>query len=175
MAFSFIERILYPFFSILLLNLVKSQIPTGSMLDTIIPFIWFCVAAIGVCDFRCVASVAHLFYMLIGDIYEQRYSKKNNRYYRRRTDTRKAERLSWQRKTRFWVLLRRMWLLFALFSWIWAREKDLLGMTDSRGELCRSFLHTITVPFRATKWKAESRHEIASNLFAPARDFYYTP
>ena len=36
------------------------------MSDTIIPFIWFCVAAIGVCVFRCVASVAHLFIMLIG-------------------------------------------------------------------------------------------------------------
>ena len=34
------------------------------MSDTIIPFIWFCVAAIGVCVLRCVASVAHLF--LIG-------------------------------------------------------------------------------------------------------------
>ena len=31
------------------------QIPTGSMSDTIIPFIWFCVAAIGVCVFRCVS------------------------------------------------------------------------------------------------------------------------
>ena len=76
MVFSFIERILYPFFSILLLNLVKSQIPTGSMLDTIIPFIWFCVAAIGVCDFRCAASVAHLFYMLIGGCMSENIQKK---------------------------------------------------------------------------------------------------
>ena len=38
---------LYPFLAVLLLNLVKTQIPTGSTSDTIIPFIWFCVAAIG--------------------------------------------------------------------------------------------------------------------------------
>ena len=65
MVFLFIGDII-PFLGILLLNLVKMQIPTGSMSDTIIPFIWFCVAAIGICVFRCVASVAHLFYMLIG-------------------------------------------------------------------------------------------------------------
>ena len=66
MVFLFMKGILYPFLGILLLNLAKTLIPTGSMSDTIIPFIWFCVAAIGVCVFRCVASVAHLFYMLIG-------------------------------------------------------------------------------------------------------------
>ena len=49
-----IKGMLYPFLGILLLNLVKAQIPTGSMSDTIIPFIWFCVAAIGVCVFRSV-------------------------------------------------------------------------------------------------------------------------
>ena len=70
MVFLFLYGILYPFLGILLLNLVKTQIPTGSLSDTIIPFIWFCVAAIGVCVFRCVASVAHLFYMLSGGIYE---------------------------------------------------------------------------------------------------------
>ena len=72
MVFLFMKGILYPFLGILLLNLAKTLIPTGSMSDTIIPFIWFCVAAIGVCVFRCVASVAHLFYMLIG-----RYMSKN--------------------------------------------------------------------------------------------------
>ena len=50
----FFEGIFYPFLGILLLSLVKAQIPTGSMSDTIIPFIWFCVAAIGVCVFRSV-------------------------------------------------------------------------------------------------------------------------
>ena len=44
-----------PFLGILLLNLVKAQIPTGSMSDTVIPFIWFCVATIGVCVFRCAS------------------------------------------------------------------------------------------------------------------------
>jgi len=67
MVFLFIDGILYPFLRILLSNLVKAQIPTGSMADTIIPFIWFCVAAIGVCVFRCVASVAHLF-IFMGDM-----------------------------------------------------------------------------------------------------------
>ena len=40
------------------------------MSDPIIPFIWFCVAAIGVCIFRCVASVAHLFYISRKVIYK---------------------------------------------------------------------------------------------------------
>ena len=34
-----------------------------------------CVTTIGVCVFRCVASVAHLFYMLMEGIYGQKYSK----------------------------------------------------------------------------------------------------
>ena len=46
------------------------------MSDTIIPFIWFCVAAIGVCVFRCVASVAHLFYMPIGENMDKNIQKK---------------------------------------------------------------------------------------------------
>ena len=36
----------------------------------------FCVAAIGVCVFRCVASVAHLFYMLIGGYMSKNIQKK---------------------------------------------------------------------------------------------------
>ncbi len=68
--------ILYLFLGILLLNLVKAQIPTGSMSDTIIPFIWFCVAAIGVGVFRCVASVTHLFYVLIGENMRKNILKK---------------------------------------------------------------------------------------------------
>ena len=46
------------------------------MSDTIIPFIWFCVAAIGVCGFRCAALVAHLFYMLIGGYMSKNIQKK---------------------------------------------------------------------------------------------------
>ena len=76
MVFLFMKGILYPFLGILLLNLAKTLIPTGSMSDTIIPFIWFCVAAIGVCVFRCVASVAHLFYMLIGGYMSKNIQKK---------------------------------------------------------------------------------------------------
>ena len=76
MVFLFIEGLLYPFLGILLLNLAKTQIPTGSMSDTIIPFIWFCVAAIGVCVFRCVASVTHLFYMLIGGYMSKNIQKR---------------------------------------------------------------------------------------------------
>ena len=53
------------------MNLVKSQAllngygecPNSNLV---------CVATIGVCGFRCVASVAHLFYMLIGG-----YMRKN--------------------------------------------------------------------------------------------------
>ena len=67
---------LYPFLGILLLSLVKTQIPTGSMSDIFIPLIWFCVAAIGVCVFRCVASVAHLFYMLIGGYMSKSITKR---------------------------------------------------------------------------------------------------
>ena len=76
MVFLFMKGILYPFLGILLLNLAKTLIPTGSMSDTIIPFIWFCVAAIGVCVFRCVASVAHIFYMLIGGYMSKNIPKK---------------------------------------------------------------------------------------------------
>ena len=76
MVFLFMKGILYPFLGILLLNLAKTLIPTGSMSDTIIPFIWFCVAAIGVCVFRCVASVAHLFYMLIGGYMSKNIQKR---------------------------------------------------------------------------------------------------
>ena len=46
--------ILYPFLDILFLNLVKTQVPSDSMSDTVILFIWFCVATIGVCGFRSV-------------------------------------------------------------------------------------------------------------------------
>ncbi len=46
------------------------------MSDTIIPFIWFCVATIGVGVFRCVASVAHLFYMLIGEYMNKNIQKR---------------------------------------------------------------------------------------------------
>ena len=35
-----------------------------------------CVTAIGVCVFRCVASVAHLFYMLIGGYMSKNIQKK---------------------------------------------------------------------------------------------------
>ena len=76
MVFLFMKGILYPFLGILLLNLAKTLIPTGSMSDTIIPFIWFCVAAIGVCVFRCVASVAHLFCMLIGGYMSKNIQKR---------------------------------------------------------------------------------------------------
>ncbi len=46
------------------------------MSDSIIPFIWFCVAAIEVCVFRCVASVAHLFYMSIGENLDKNIQKR---------------------------------------------------------------------------------------------------
>ena len=90
-----------PFFDMRFLNLAKMQIPTGRMSDTIIPFIWFCVAAIGVCVFRCADFGWRTFCMLRGKMHGQEYSEKNNRCYRCGAYARTAQSMSWQRRAGF--------------------------------------------------------------------------
>ncbi len=48
------------------MDLVKTRAPMNLGMAEIFLFRLVCVTTIGVCVFRCVASVAHLFYMLIG-------------------------------------------------------------------------------------------------------------
>ena len=93
-------------------TLVKSVFSLSSYLHRL----GICVATMrGMHFFGAFLHGAH-FLLLIGGIDELWYPKKDNRYYRCRADTGRSFRLSWQRRGRLWVLLRRVRLLFTLFS-----------------------------------------------------------
>ena len=76
------------------------QIPAEYGEDYIVLAVSVGLATIGVCVFGAVYFGSRTFLYADRGIYEQEYSKKGNRYYRYRTYTRRAYRLSWQRRTR---------------------------------------------------------------------------
>ena len=77
--------------------------------------------------FCALTSVGALF-VCYGWKYGKGCSKKDSGYYRYRAYSGKACGLFGQRKTRLWVLLRRMWLLFALFPRSWYQNKEMLNI-----------------------------------------------
>ena len=68
MVFSALRDIM-PFFKhTQIYGLGKNASSSSLGMAEIFLFRLVCVTTIGVCVFRCVASVAHLFYMLMGDL-----------------------------------------------------------------------------------------------------------
>ena len=73
--------------------------------------------------FLCADFGRRTFFICWRRMYEQKYQKKRKRYNRNRADSRWAFRLPRQRRAGLWMLLRRMWLLFALLPRIRSQKQ----------------------------------------------------